>query len=399
MDLAAKILDGLGLAKPQRRFLRTLFMTILITRGPITLRNLSRYSDWSEKTYSRQFAQPMDWIGFHRQAINEVFGLDSERVVAFDPSFIPKAGKQTFGRAPFWNGLKSRTEQGLEVSAVAVIDLTRNQGLTLSVQQTPPVDPDDEGEITLIDRYVDHLRQVQPHLLPSESYLCVDGGLARKKLLDGVCAMGCHLIGKLRHDARMRYLYQGPKRPGRGRQKVYDGPVDWTDRSRFELRGHDDTFYLYTAVLNHVRFQRTLRVVRLVPLPSAKQQGEVLLFSTDTELDPWTIYRYYKARFQVEFLYRDGKQFTGLADAQVRDEARLDFHFNAALATLNLAKAEQMQAQPANQAATCSIASAKATYFNQHYLDRFIAIFELDPTSIKNHPGYQRLRDYGRRAA
>ncbi len=23
----------------------------------------------------------------------------------------------------------------------------------------------------------------------------------------------------------------------------------------------------------------------------AKQQGEILLFSTDTELDPWTIYR------------------------------------------------------------------------------------------------------------
>lgn len=373
-------------------------MTMLITRGKLNFRNLARYSAVSEKTYSRQFAQVMDWTGFNRCLINEVFGQTSERVVAFDPSFIPKAGKHTFGRAPFWNGLKSRSEKGLEVSALAVIDLTRNQGLTLSVQQTQPVDPGDEAT-TLIDRYVEHIQQVQPHLLLSESYLCVDGGLARKKFVDGVCGVGCHLIGKLRHDARMRYLYQGPKRPGRGRQKVYDGPVDWTQRSRMDLVGSHGPFYLYTAVLNHVCFQRTLRIVRLVPLPGAKQQGEVLLFSTDTELDPWTIYRYYKARYHIEFLFRDSKQFTGLTDGQVRDEARLDFQFNAALTTLNLAKAQQLKQQPEDQAATCSTASLKAHYFNQHYLDRFIATFELDPTWIKNHPRYPHLRDYGKIAA
>ena len=398
MDLATKILTGLSLAKPQRRFLQTLFMTILITRGKINFRNLSRYSDLSEKTYSRQFAQPMDWVPFNRHLINAVFGATSERVVAFDPSFIPKAGKQTFGQAPFWNGLKSRSEKGLEVSALAVIDLQRNQGLTLSVRQTQPVAPGDK-ETTLIDRYVEHIQHVQPHLLPSESYLCVDGGLARKKLVDGVCEVGCQVIGKLRHDARMRYFYQGPKRPGRGRQKVYDGPVDWTHRSRLELVGHNESFYVYTAVLNHVCFQRTLRIVRLVPLPTASQQGEILLFSTDTDLDPWTIYRYYKARYHIEFLFRDGKQFTGLTNAQVRDEARLDFHFNAALATLNLAKAEQLNAQPTGQSATCSIASVKAHFFNQHYLNRFISIFDLDPTFIEKHPAYQRLRDYGKIAA
>jgi hypothetical protein len=320
--------------------------------------------------------------------------------VAFDPTFIPTAGKHTFGRSSFWNGLKSRSEKGLEISAVAVVDLTRNQGLTLSVQQTRPItEAEAEADISLIDRYVDHLRAVRPHLRAHESYICADGGLACTKFLDGVCALDCHVIGKLRHDARMRYLYQGPQQKGAGRPKTYDGRVEWTDRSRLTLAGSDETFWVYTAVLNHPHFKRDLRIVRLVPLPGVSKRSEILLFSTDIDLDPWTIYHAYKARFQIEFIYRDGKQFAGLADAQVRDEARLDFHFNAALAALNLAKAQQINAQPANQPATCSIASIKAEFFNQHYLERFISIFDLDPTWMKNHPGYQVLRKYGKIAA
>lgn len=397
MDRASKILNGLALSKPQRRFLATLFTAILITRGKINLRNLARYSAPSEKTYARQFARPMDWVAFNRALINQTLGSTGERVVAFDPSFLPKAGKHTFGRAAFWHGSHSRLEQGLEVSVLAVIDVVRHQALTLSVRQTQPVDPADEA--TLIDQYVEHIRQVWPQLEAAESYLCVDGGLARRKLLDGVCALGGHLIGKLRRDARLRYLYAGPPRPGRGRQKVYDGPVDWADHSRLEGVGHDGSFYLYTAVLNHAHFQRNLRIVRLVPLPTARCQAPILLFSTDTQLDPWTIYRYYQARFQIELLFRDAKQFTGLTEGQIRDKARLDFHFNASLTTLNLAKAQLLEGQPADQPASCSIATLKAHYFNEHYLNRFIAMFGLDPTSIKNHPHYQTLRDYGKIAA
>ena len=111
-------------------------MTILTVRGKVNFRNLSRYSARSETTYARQFAKPFAFVDFNRQLINATFGLDSERVLAFDPSFIPKAGHHTFGRNRFWNGLKSRAEKGLEVSALAVVDLTRKQALNLSVQQT-----------------------------------------------------------------------------------------------------------------------------------------------------------------------------------------------------------------------------------------------------------------------
>jgi hypothetical protein len=84
-----KILNRLNFTKPQRRFLLRLYTTLLAVRGKATFRNLSRYSDLSEKTYSRQFAQAFDGIAFNRKLIDEALGTESERILALDPCFIP----------------------------------------------------------------------------------------------------------------------------------------------------------------------------------------------------------------------------------------------------------------------------------------------------------------------
>ena len=125
----------------------------------------------------------------------------------------------------------------------------------------------------------------------------------------------------------------------------------------------------------------------------------MILFSTDETLDAWQVYRYYKARFQIEFLFRDAKQFVGLADCQARDQARLDFHFNASLTTLNLAKSECLNAKKKDGMHRFSMGSVKLLAFNQHYLNRIIRIFGLDETCIKKRHEYQMLKDYGARAA
>jgi hypothetical protein len=63
-----------------------------------------------------------------------------------------------------------------------------------------------------------------------------------------------------------------------------------------------------------------------------------VLFSTDTELNALALHRYYKAQFQIAFLFRDAKQFTGLGDCQARSEPALHSHFNACFTALNLIK-------------------------------------------------------------
>jgi len=124
-----------------------------------------------------------------------------------------------------------------------------------------------------------------------------------------------------------------------------------------------------------------------------------LLFSTDLDLDAVTLFHMYKARFQIEFIFRDAKQFTGLADAQTRDPHRLHFHFNAALTTLNIAKIEQRQAQLDDQPRVYSMASVKAGYFNECFLQRIFSKCGWNVKSLKKLPLYQELREYGRIAA
>ena len=52
--------------------------------------------------------------------------------------------------------------------------------------------------------------------------------------------------------------------------------------------------------------------------------------------------RFMGCDYNIEFLFRDSKQFTGLLDCQARASSALDFHFNASLATLNLVRAEDL---------------------------------------------------------
>ena len=400
MDLVKKTLNDWAITKPQRKFLLNLFTTILALRGKVNFRNLSRYSELSARTYARQFDHTFDFIGLNRALIDAAIQMDRPRLLAFDPCFIPKAGKHTPERAHFWNGSHGRAEKGLEVSAFSLVDLEHNTGYALSVQQTPaPVEGRAEDE-TLIDAYLDHLHTVVPYLHAEETHLVVDGQFAKKKWLDGVEAVGLHTIGKLRCDANMRFFYTGPRRAeGSGNQKTYDGKVDWQDLSRFEYITEQDGLKLYTQVLNHVSRKRTLRVVVVLDRRNPKKPRYALLFSTDLDLDAVTLFYMYKARFQIEFIFRDAKQFTGLTHAQTRDPQRLHFHLNAALTTLNIAKIELRQAQPDDQPMVYSIASVKACYFNELFLKRFFSIFGWDGSWLKKSPLYQQLREFGRIAA
>ena len=142
----------------------------------------------------------------------------------------------------------------------------------------------------------------------------------------------------------------------------------------------------------HVWLKRKIRLALLVDTRKADKTGYVPLFSTDVELDAKKMLDYYKARFQIEFIFRDAKQFTGLTHAQTRDPKKLDFHFNASLSALNLAKYDDQlrQAQGNSQVPSSpfSMASYKRVAFNNHLLERFISKLDLNPTLIKSHPNY-----------
>jgi hypothetical protein len=129
----------------------------------------------------------------------------------------------------------------------------------------------------------------------------------------------------------------------------------------------------------------------------AKSQGAAP--PRQPELAPSSAAEFVICDHTIEFLFRDSKQFTGLLDCQARAAAALDFHFNASLATLNLVRAEDLGMQPGQEPHVFSMASWKQCQFNERLLDVFMEHLALDPTWVKNHACYEKLRAYGAIAA
>ena len=176
--------------------------------------------------------------------------------------------------------------------------------------------------------------------------------------------------------------------------------MKFDDTSRLEYVAQvEPGLHLYTAIVNNVQLKCNIRLVYVQNLRNRQKPGYALLFSTDINQDAITIYRYYKARFQIEFLFRDAKQFTGLSDCQARCQDSLDFHFNASFTTLNLAKVDAQQNFGLLPNTPFSMATQKRVYFNEHLLQRFIAVLALDPTLVINNPELQQLTMYGAIAA
>jgi hypothetical protein len=407
MTVVTEILKQMSaITKPQEKFLSALFATILVLRGRVNFLNLSRYADYSERSVRRHFQKDFDFLEFNLRATQLTVASSATQLLGQDTSFIPKSGHHTYGLDKFFDSCRGRATKGLEVSLLSLIDLERQTAYALSVKQTPPSlakESKDEVSateaVTRVDFYLEHLREARSCLPKAVQYGVFDGYYAKRKFIDGVCALSLHAISKLRVDARLRYLYQGAQKK-RGRRRRFDGQVSVDDLRRFESVGTvAEGLDLYTAVVNSISLQRSIRVVVVINRKDQEKPRVALLFSTDTGLSAASIYRFYKARFQLEFLFRDAKQFTGLADCQARDEKALHFHFNAALSTVNLAKIEAQRRHESDEAMVFSLFSWKQRYFNEQFLELIISKLELEPEMIKNHPQYEYLRDYGAIAA
>ena len=230
----------------------------------------------------------------------------------------------------------------------------------------------------------------------------MDGYDAKKKYIDEVISLDLHAITKLRSDADCWFLYTGPHPQRRGARRKYDGKVHFQTLNRFEDLGtmaEEPHLHLYTAVVWHKTLKRRLRLVVLLNRKDPAKPRCIVLGSTDPDLNGRKLVELYAARCQIEFLFRDSKQFTGLLDCQARAASALDFPCNAALATLNLVRAEDLCMPQGQEPHVFSMASWKQCHFNERLLDFFTEKFALDPTWVKHHACYDELRTYGAIAA
>jgi hypothetical protein len=172
-----------GLGQPQRQFLATVCVTILVLRGRGNCRNLSRSCTYSARPSARQVRKPFDGPDLHQRVRLTALDPRAALLSAHDTSFLSQRGKPTCGLGHCCHGCASRAERGLEMSTLAVVDVTRRCAFTLAVSQTPPAEDATQAEPaeTRLDFYKQQRRAPRDRLPPSIRYHCVEGSYAKKQ--------------------------------------------------------------------------------------------------------------------------------------------------------------------------------------------------------------------------
>lgn len=112
MDALLKTaLNAMSTVKKLQKTFIALLSTLTVFQGKATFRNLSRYSDTSEKRFSRWFRRSFDFV-----LLNWLMLSVS----------LSSSGNKTEGLGVFYNGCAGKAERGLEISLWSLINLTSN---------------------------------------------------------------------------------------------------------------------------------------------------------------------------------------------------------------------------------------------------------------------------------
>lgn len=370
----------------------TLFLSI---KGRINFLQLERFSSRCESSFRYFFEQKFDFLTFNKILIHK--HLNGKSALAFDPSYISKAGKRTPGVGYFWSGCSGRAKWGLELCGLAILDLTRKTAFHLFGFQT--IDLKDEE--TLIGFYVRKLLERKEELLQLSKYMVADAYFSKYTFINPFVDAGFQVISRLRDDADLQYIFSGEQKKGKGRNRKYDGKVDFKDLNLkyAGLVSELGNEKIYSLAVYSKSLKMNINIVIVYSKSSKGKWSHKIYFSTDVGQKWKEVLEMYRLRFQIEFLYRDAKQFTGLNNCEARSKNKLEFHWNMSLTAINLAKTvhwiPKKDAQPKEEV-VFSMNDVKIQCHNELMLNRFISMFGINPELDKNKRKIKLFLDFGK---
>jgi hypothetical protein len=395
-SLGAMIGDLAGTAAVRRRILQTIFPLLLTLPQRNNFKQLARWGNWNEGTLHNWYQKELHLEIFNRSLIDKYGSGDC--FVIFDPCYMSKSGKRTPCLGPFWSGQAKAVKRGLELGAFAVGDLGHHTAFHLSASLTPTATELKKEDKTLMSHYVDLVRQQRTQIQHFGNLLVCDGYFGVQTFVEPVFQMDICLISCLRSNAALYYTpvshlnADGSKKRGRPRKK--DGKIDWNnlDSERLPIVLSDAEKVVRSG---RVFVKCLKRSVRLVAVDYLREDGSLftrkLYFCTDTEQEALWILERYQCRFQIEFLFRDAKQFTGLTHCQSTNQTKIENHVNLALSAVSLAKAAHWLPVEKDERGPFSMAELKNYYYNLALVERFSVALGLNPTETKNNPKIKEL--------
>src|SRR5262244_2057094 len=218
----------------------------------------------------------------------------------------------------------------------------------------------------------------------SVTYLVLDGHFGNHNTLQMARQCGLHLISKLRYDAALYFPYTGPY-AGRGPRRKYGPKVDYDHLpvqylKETTVEGHIET-RLYQMPLLHKEFVQPLNGVIIAKTNLRTQaRAHVVLFSSDLALAYTPLVDYYGLRFQIEFNFRDAKQYWGLEDFMNVTPTGVTNAANLSLFMVNVAYRLRADSHPRDPA--YSVLDLKADCRGSKYVEETIKMLPEKPEPI-----------------
>jgi len=346
-----------SVSKTTVRQLSRILPAMLAIIGRVTMLGLSRWTEkgGSYRTIQRFFYTVIPWAQvFWAFFCEHLLDRQDTYLLAGDECVITKAGDQTHGLDCFFSSLLKKVVPGLSFFSLALISVQQRRSYPVYIEQT--VRTEEEKAVSRAKKQAKQAKPAGPKRKPGRpkgsrnknkadvvlspelqriqkmlqgflnliqgtlhlTYLVLDGHFGNHPALHMVRLCQLHLISKLRCDAALFFPYtgsspkRGPRRRMGERMDVRKIPEAYLKETKVEDGIETRT---YQMPLLHREFPKPLNVVVVLKTNlKTKAWAHVILFSSDLELSYDQLIDFYSLRFQIEFNFRDAKQFWGLED-------------------------------------------------------------------------------------
>lgn len=340
----------------------TVIVKAMVTMsGQVTMLGMSRWTEkgGSYRTIQRFYNKVIPWgLVLWLVFRTHLYRAGDEYLAVGDESVVTKAGKETYGIDRFFSSIFGKPVRGLAFFTLSLVSINERKSYPLLVEQVvrsaeevvaappkPAVKRSKAGkpkqtsgkvgrpkgcktkdkrtiewtpELRRLERMGKTvLERINPLCLIR--HLVLDGHFGNNNVTQVVRqSLSLHIISKLRHDSALYLRYDGSQQ-GRGAPKRYGTKLDY-DQFPTKYRVHASTekqiqTEIYQAPLLHKTFADPLNAVVIVKTNLGTQKkAHVVLFSSDLTLAYDKLIDAYRLRFQIEFNFRDAKQFWGFED-------------------------------------------------------------------------------------
>jgi putative transposase len=394
------------LDKADLKHLACIIPGMLAMSGRVTMLGISRWTGkgGSYRTIQRFFHSPKNWptlmwVFFHTHCFcpKETYAIAGDEVVT------TKSGHRTYGVDWFFSSLADRPVKGLAFFALSLVGLDQRQSYPLRIEQIVKSEGEKKVDTSksrkkpkgkpgrpkgsknkdktqyILSPELFRLKAMLQALLSTIggniplTYLLLDGKFGHNSAAQMTLNLGLHLVSKLRYDSALYLADEGTKSKSKYGEKINPRKLNPKFLS-FSRTESDWCLDYYQLQVLHKKFALPLNVVIILKTNlKTGEQGHVILFSTDLNLRAEKLVELYSLRFQIEFNFRDAKQFWGLEDFMNVSQTAVTNAVNLAFFMVNFSH-QLLLGFRHHYHHDFSILDLKAFYRGFRYVDEFIKL-------------------------